>query len=349
MSQKEQYIEQIRSYWNDNKDDKIFQDRLNATDFLKQEQQAFAKAWLNNPFPNDKLKFWTSIKDPKKYSDKDFDEFCIESNLNDNEKETLQKIVENFGKRDNQVVSLDNYARKVPLAYSLCKYKLDGNAGDASKRSFEYYLNPQTQFPATKSKVDEVCGKLECDHSDEALLSFMKGLNLEGASCQNADNQTSLYWEILWGVFYISKDVWICGGAWEGDSYIKKFYAENYWEGGPGDSPTQMKCLQSVKMGDLIALKTRKGAYIKDTVPDLNVLYLGVAIEDSKANNSENKWFSFKVKWFENFPGHVYEGMYKKPYNGTIGKCAEKNIIKDLNEFAIKGTFKMIEEKKYGQ
>ena len=139
------------------------------------------------------------------------------------------------------------------------------------------------------------------------------------------------------------QNVWIVGASWEGSSYIENFYKEGYWEGGPGKSKSQLSCLQEVKKGDLIALKTRKGAYIENQVPDLEICYVGIATEDSKATGSDNKWFSFKVQWFKDYPRTVYPQMYKKPYNGTIGKCDDKKILKDLITFAEEGVLIMSE------
>ena len=137
--------------------------------------------------------------------------------------------------------------------------------------------------------------------------------------------------------------VWIAGASISNKPYMEKFYKEGYWEGGPGDSPLQLECLKTIKKGDLIALKTRKGIIPKYDVADLEICYVGVVDEDSKATNSDNTWFSFRVRWFKDFPRTVYPKMYKKPYNGTIGKCTDKKILKDIISFAEEGTLVMTE------
>ena len=137
--------------------------------------------------------------------------------------------------------------------------------------------------------------------------------------------------------------VWIAGASISNRPYMEKFYKEGYWEGGPGDSPLQLECLKTIKKGDLIALKTRKGIIPKYDVADLEICYVGVVDEDSKATNSDNTWFSFRVRWFKDFPRTVYPKMYKKPYNGTIGKCTDKKILKDIISFAEEGTLVMTE------
>lgn len=137
--------------------------------------------------------------------------------------------------------------------------------------------------------------------------------------------------------------VWIAGASISNKPYMEKFYKEGYWEGGPGDSPLQLECLKTIKKGDLIALKTRKGIIPKYDVADLEICYVGVVDEDSKATNSDNTWFSFRVRWFKDFPRTVYPKMYKKPYNGTIGKCTDKKILKDIISFAEEGALVMTE------
>lgn len=137
--------------------------------------------------------------------------------------------------------------------------------------------------------------------------------------------------------------VWLAGASISNKPYMEKFYKEGYWEGGPGDSPSQLECLKTIKKGDLIALKTRKGIIPKYDVADLEICYVGVVDEDSKATNSDNTWFSFRVRWFKDFPRTVYPKMYKTPYNGTIGKCTDKKILKDIISFAEEGTLVMTE------
>lgn len=138
------------------------------------------------------------------------------------------------------------------------------------------------------------------------------------------------------------QNIWIVGGSWDGQSHVKEFYENNYWEGGPGNSSAQLKCLNGVKKGDFIALKTRDGGIPSGVSGDLKILHVGIAAEDSKALDDE-KWFTFKVNWFTDYQETVYPKMYKKPYNGTIGKCTHKKIMSDLIEFISEGSLKMTE------
>ena len=138
------------------------------------------------------------------------------------------------------------------------------------------------------------------------------------------------------------QNIWIVGGSWDGQSHVKEFYEKDYWEGGPGNSPAQLKCLNGVKKGDLIALKTRDGGIPSGVSGDLKILHVGIAAEDSKASDDE-RWFTFRVNWFTDYQETVYPKMYKKPYNGTIGKCTHKRIMRDLIEFISEGSLKMTE------
>lgn len=138
------------------------------------------------------------------------------------------------------------------------------------------------------------------------------------------------------------QNIWIVGGSWDGQSHVKEFYEKDYWEGGPGNSPAQLKCLNGVKKGDLIALKTRDGGIPSGVSGDLKILHVGIAAEDSKASDDE-RWFTFRVNWFTDYQETVYPKMYKKPYNGTIGKCTHKKIMSDLIEFISEGSLKMTE------
>ncbi len=138
------------------------------------------------------------------------------------------------------------------------------------------------------------------------------------------------------------QNIWIVGGSWDGQSHVKDFYEKDYWEGGPGNSPAQLRCLKGVKEGDLVALKTRDGGIPSGVTGDLKILHVGIAAEDSKASDDE-RWFTFRVNWFTDYQETVYPKMYKKPYNGTIGKCTHKRITRDLIEFISEGSLKMTE------
>ena len=228
-------LKKIHLVWNECKSDSESQKLLDSDVFFRQEQQDFMKKWMACSIPEIKLKKLASIKGPTDYSNDDFNQVCADAELTNEEKNQLQEIVDNFNKRNNQVITLNNYGKKVPLAFSLSKFKTEGIAGDASKRTFCYFLDPQKRFPAKEEKLKEICKNLRIESTDEALLSFMDSLKLEGCLCKNAANQTSLYWEILWGVFFI-KTVWLVGASWKVDgksnSFISQMYYGGYWKGG---------------------------------------------------------------------------------------------------------------------
>ena len=326
-------LEKIRLVWNECKIDPKLQDRLNSENFFRQEQQDLMKNWMSCTIPEEKLKKIVKVKNPAKYKDDEFDRICADAELTDEEKIQLQTIVENFAKRNNQVISLDNYAKKIPLAFSLSKFKTEGIAGDASKRTFSYFLNPQKQFPAKEEKLGNVCKNLEIESTDEALLEFMDSLKLDGCLCKNVANQTSLYWEILWEVFFV-KTVWIVGASWNVDgkskSFISQMYNGGYWEGGADSNSrlyrSQLNSLQSIRKGDIIAIKTHKNHR-----KDLDIRCVGIVTSDSQPSAEDSNWFSCFVSWANEVGELIYKGKYPS-YNGTIRKCVDKSIAKDLSK-----------------
>lgn len=326
-------LEKIRLVWNECKIDPKLQDRLNSENFFRQEQQDLMKNWMSCTIPEEKLKKIAKVKNPAKYKDDEFDRICADAELTDEEKIQLQTIVENFAKRNNQVISLDNYAKKIPLAFSLSKFKTEGVAGDASKRTFSYFLNPQKQFPAKEEKLGNVCKNLEIESTDEALLEFMDSLKLDGCLCKNVSNQTSLYWEILWEVFFV-KTVWIVGASWNVDgkskSFISQMYNGGYWEGGADSNSrlyrSQLNSLQSIRKGDIIAIKTHKNHR-----KDLDIRCVGIVTSDSQPSAEDSNWFSCFVSWANEVGELIYKGKYPS-YNGTIRKCVDKSIAKDLSK-----------------
>lgn len=326
-------LEKIRLVWNECKIDPKLQDRLNSENFFRQEQQDLMKNWMSCTIPEEKLKKIAKVKNPAKYKDDEFDRICADAELTDEEKIQLQTIVENFAKRNNQVISLDNYAKKIPLAFSLSKFKTEGVAGDASKRTFGYFLNPQKLFPAKEEKLEKVCKNLEIESTDKALLEFMDSLKLDGCLCKNVSNQTSLYWEVLWEVFFV-KTVWIVGASWKVDgkskSFINQMYKGGYWEGGADSNSRlyrfQLNSLQSIRKDDIIAIKTHKNHR-----KDLDIRCVGIVTSDSQASAENSNWFSCSVSWANEVDELIYKGKYPS-YNGTIRKCVDKSIVKDLSK-----------------
>ena len=326
-------LEKIRLVWNECKIDPKLQDRLNSEKFFRQEQQDLMKNWMSCTIPEEKLKKIAKVKNPAKYKDDEFDRICADAELTDEEKIQLQTIVENFAKRNNQVISLDNYAKKIPLAFSLSKFKMEGIAGDASKRTFGYFLNPQKLFPAKEEKLEKVCKNLEIESTDKALLEFMDSLKLDGCLCKNVSNQTSLYWEVLWEVFFV-KTVWIVGASWKVDgkskSFINQMYNGGYWEGGADSNSRlyrfQLNFLQSIRKDDIIAIKTHKNHR-----KDLDIRCVGIVTSDSQASAENSNWFSCSVSWANEVDELIYKGKYPS-YNGTIRKCVDKSIVKDLSK-----------------
>ena len=329
----EDLVKKIRLIWDECKGDSELQERLNSETFFRQEQQDLMKSWMKCSIPEEKLKKLAKVKGPAKYKDDEFDQVCASVNLTTEEKAQLQTIVENFAKRNNQVISLNNYSKKIPLAYSLSNFKTESATGDASKRTFSYFLNPQTQFPAKEEKLKEVCEKLGIESTDEALLEFMESLKLEGSRCKNQANQTSLYWEILWETFYV-KTIWLVGASWDVDgksrSFIGPMYNEGYWEGGADSKSrtfkSQLNSLQSIRKGDIIAIKTQKNG-----LTDLDIRCVGIVDNDAKESSEGSNWFSCPVSWMKDFDGITFKGMYHS-YSGTIKKCGDKLMIRALSK-----------------
>ena len=209
-----------------------------------------------------------------------------------------------------------------------------------------FWMKPSECCPMdrlSRNFLNHECGKTIDD--SRILYSVYQEASDSVVKLCNSDKEYKSIYEFSNSAFEYAlnrQNIWIVGGTWDNQSHVKEFYENDYWEGGPGNSPAQLKCLKEVRKGDLIALKTREGGIPSGVSGDLKVLHVGIAAEDSKASGDE-KWFMFKVNWFTDYQETIYPKMYKKPYNGTIGKCTHKKIMSDLIEFINEGSFKMKE------
>ena len=209
-----------------------------------------------------------------------------------------------------------------------------------------FWMKPSEYCPMdrlSRNFLNHECGKKIEDSS--VSYSVYEDASDSVVKLCNSDKEYKSIYEFSNSAFEYAlnrQNIWIVGGSWDNKPHVKEFYENDYWEGGPGNSPAQLRNLQDVKKGDLIALKTRDGGIPSGVPGDLKILHVGIAAEDSKALDNE-KWFTFKVNWFTDYQETVYPKMYKKPYNGTIGKCTHKKIMSDLIEFISEGSLKMTE------
>ena len=194
ISTRNKWGEKIQAWWNAHKNDSKIKEIIEDSEFIYQEQKDALVNWLDANVSGQGLKLVASIPKPANYKDDEFDSLC--GSLAEQERESLKRLILTLQK--NKPISLDNYGRKIPLAYSLARYKLKQSVGDATQRSFDYYKDSVHLLPLSKEKIDKACSKLKVDNTDESLLRFFEELSLDNSSCVNENNQTKLYCEILW-------------------------------------------------------------------------------------------------------------------------------------------------------
>ena len=216
-----------------------------------------------------------------------------------------------------------------------------------------FWMKPSEYCPMdrlSRNYLEHECGK-KIDENRTSYSLYKEALDSVIQLCDGSREYKSTYEYSNKAFEYAlnSQKIWIVGGSWDNHSYVKDMYEKDYWEGGPGKSTSQKKCLKEVKKGDLIALKTREGGMPSGEVGDLKILYVGIVDEDSKATKEDESWFMFKVNWYTDYSETIYPKMYRKPYNGTIGKCTDKKIKGDLIEFANEGSLKMNKTDEYIQ
>lgn len=194
ISTRNKWGEKIQAWWNAHKNDSKIKEIIEDSEFIYQEQKDALVNWLDANVSGQGLKLVASIPKPANYKDDEFDSLC--GSLAEQERESLKRLILTLQK--NKPISLDNYGRKIPLAYSLARYKLKQSVGDATQKSFDYYKDSVHLLPLSKEKIDKACSKLKVDNTDESLLRFFEELSLDNSSCVNENNQTKLYCEILW-------------------------------------------------------------------------------------------------------------------------------------------------------
>lgn len=207
----------IQTWWNAHKNDSKIKEIIDNSEFVYQEQKDSLVDWLNANISNQGLRLVADIPKPANYKDNEFDSLC--GSLTEQEREVLKHLIVTLQK--NMAISLDNYGRKITLAYSLARYKLKEPVGDASRRLFDYYIDPIRLLPLNNEKKDNACSKLKIDNADESLLRFFEELSLDNSSCANENNQTKLYCEILWNALGLDEKK-----EQEEESFIMDDYSE---------------------------------------------------------------------------------------------------------------------------
>lgn len=216
-----------------------------------------------------------------------------------------------------------------------------------------FWMKPLEYCPMdrlSRNYLEHECGK-KIDETRMSYSLYKEALDSVMQLCDGSREYKSIYEYSNKAFEYAlnSQKIWLVGGSWNGRSHVEELYENNYWEGGPGKSKSQKNCLKEVKKGDLIALKTREGGMPSGETGDLKILHVGIADDDCKATKEDESWFTFRVNWYTDYSETIYSNMYKKPYNGTIGKCSDKKIKRDLIEFANEGVLKMKKTEEYVQ
>lgn len=216
-----------------------------------------------------------------------------------------------------------------------------------------FWMKPLEYCPMdrlSRNYLEHECGK-KIDETRMSYSLYKDALDSVMQLCDGSREYKSIYEYSNKAFEYAlnSQKIWLVGGSWNGRSHVEELYENNYWEGGPGKSKSQKNCLKEVKKGDLIALKTREGGMPSGETGDLKILHVGIADDDCKATKEDESWYTFRVNWYTDYRETIYSNMYKKPYNGTIGKCSDKKIKRDLIEFANEGVLKMKKTEEYVQ
>ena len=327
----------IKQWWTHHRNDSKIQEILKAEEYLSQEQNTSLEKWLHNETSEESLKSLANISDPASYSNAEdvISSIYSTANMSSEDVKNLRDLITVIQK--HPVISLDNYSRIIPLSYSLARYRLNMPMGDASKSSFDYYRDPLNRFPASRTKLKDASSKIGCEASDEALLTVCNNLNLENCTCTNPQNQSSLYWEIIWHSLKLgdkvkleSKEVsyWLTGTIFNDTEQIDNFVDNKYWEGGQVSKPHIMEAIKKVKKGDILIAKSTGKKGPGHSVSYIRVKAVGLVTSDMKLTDSSD-WYSCGVDWIKLPEIKEYEGAPYGKYLGTMHLCKE-NGLKEL-------------------
>jgi len=323
----------IQAWWNVHKNDLKIKEILEKTDFIYQEQQNVLDDWLNANISFQGLKLVANIPNPAGRKDEELDSLC--GSLMETERESLKNLI--LALQKNMPISLDNYGRKVPLAYSLARYKLKETVGDASQKSFDYCKDPVHLFPLSKEKMAKACSKLNVDDADESLLRFFEELSLDNAICTNESNQTKLYCEILWEALKLGemdatmkRKIWLAGTSFDGENQIESFVKGHYWEGGECDT---LNNIRQVSVGDILISHTSSTKGPGHKTPFIKVFAVGVVKSNMVSAQERPEWYRCDVDWVRILPEVDFDGNEYGKYRKTMQKCNDHLV--ELKNFAL--------------
>lgn len=329
--------EVIRQWWNENKTSNDTPQRLASSEFYFEKQRKTLELWLNNnPISDKSIDSLANITNPTKYPDSAFDELCAAAELQGSEKQFLRDTVSIL--QDNPVISLNHYGKVVPLIFCLARFKLNGDFGDASRRQFEYYLDPIGRIPASQSKMNAANDILHCVNTDQKMIDFFERINLDGLQCINVENKNHIYWRILWNALKLGeknqetfsnvRNYWLTGTIFNDTEQIDNFVDNKYWEGGQVSKPHIMEAIKKVKKGDILIAKSTGKKGPGHSVSYIRVKAVGLVTSDMKLTDSTD-WYSCGVDWIKLPEIKEYEGAPYGKYLGTMHLCKE-NGLKEL-------------------
>lgn len=323
----------IQTWWNAHKNDFKIKEIIEKEDFIYQEQKNALVDWLNANISIQGLKLVANIPKPANYKDEEFDSLC--GSLAESERDLLKRLITTLQK--NMPISLDNYGRKIPLAYSLSRYKLKETVGDATQRSFNYYKDSAHLFPLSKEKMDKACSRLKVDNTDESLLRFFEELSLNNATCANESNQTKLYCEILWEALKLGemdatmkRKIWLAGTSFDGENQIESFVKGHYWEGGECDT---LNNIRQVSVGDILISHTSSTKGPGHKTPFIKVFAVGVVKSNMVSTQERPEWYRCDVDWVRILPEVDFDGNEYGKYRKTMQKCNDQLV--ELKNFAL--------------
>lgn len=322
-------VEIIQTWWEAHKGDSEIKGIIERTDFIYQEQQDALVDWMNADISNQGLKSVANIHDPAGHKDDEFDSLC--DSLAESERQMLKHLIETLQK--NKPISLDNYGRKVPLAYSLSNYKLKKPVGDITQRAFDYCNDPVHLFPLSQEKMDKACLKLKVDNTDDSLRHFFEELALDNAVCVNENNQTKLFCNILWEALKLKEmnaKIWLAGTKINGDNQIDSFVKGHYWEGGECDT---LNNIRQVSVGDILIAQTCSTKGPGHKTPFIKVFAVGIVKSAMVSTQERPEWYQCDVDWVRVSPEVAFDGNEYGKYRKTMQRCSDKLV--ELKKFAL--------------
>ena len=331
-------VTEIQNWWNEHKDVVEIQQIINYPDFIYQKQKDKVQEWLNADIDTKKIESLSVIPSVTKYQDSELETEIV--SFNESEKDLLIQTIETI--KEKSPIKLNLYSNKVPLARALSRYKLGKEVGDAFQKVLDYYYDPIHLIPLNDKKREMACSILRIEKTDEALLQFFDDLSLENAICKNAQNQTKLYCEILWGALKLnakdssSKETfWLAGTYIDEKESIDDFVNGSYWEGGRVSKPHIMDAIKSVKKGDILIAKSTGKKGPGHSVSFLRIKAVGLVASDMKLTDKP-EWYSCFVNWVKLPQIKEYEGAPYGKYLGTMHKCKEEMLNEIAKEILIK-------------